>query len=197
MEEQLEDEDDEDTYTLSKLGDLIHALFSTHKEAFLPVFDQLLPLLSKLLEPNHPWTDHQWGLCVFDDLIEYGGPNSLNYQQHFVNQVYTENRKNFHTMSAVCLQKCFPFQMLHYISDPQPEVRQAAAYGCGVMGKNGGPGYASICAQAIPKLVAMIQAPGSREPETINPTENAISAVTKILKWNSGSINNDELIPVW
>jgi len=173
VEEQLEDEDDEDTYTLSKLGDLIHALFSTHKEAFLPVFDQLLPLLSKLLEPNHPWTDHQWGLCVFDDLIEYGGPNSLNYQQHFVNQ------------------------MLHYISDPQPEVRQAAAYGCGVMGKNGGPGYASICAQAIPKLVAMIQAPGSREPETINPTENAISAVTKILKWNSGSINNDELIPVW
>ena len=89
MEEQLEDEDDEDTYTLSKLGDLIHALFSTHKEAFLPVFDQLLPLLSKLLEPNHPWTDHQWGLCVFDDLIEYGGPNSLNYQQHFVNQVNT------------------------------------------------------------------------------------------------------------
>ena len=89
VEEQLEDEDDEDNYTLSKLGDLVHALFSTHKEAFLPVFDQLLPHLSKLLEPNHPWTDHQWGLCVFDDLIEYGGPNSLNYQQHFVNQVKT------------------------------------------------------------------------------------------------------------
>ncbi len=49
VEEQLVDEDDEDVYTLSKLGDLIHALFSTHKAAFLPVFDQLLPYVTKLL----------------------------------------------------------------------------------------------------------------------------------------------------
>ena len=48
-EEEAFDEDDEDVYTLSKLGDLIHALFSTHKEDFLPVFDQLLPFTSKLL----------------------------------------------------------------------------------------------------------------------------------------------------
>jgi len=41
VEEQLVDEDDEDVYTLSKLGDLIHALFSTHKEEFLPVFDRV------------------------------------------------------------------------------------------------------------------------------------------------------------
>merc|ERR1712223_1170017 len=168
VEEQLEEEDEEDVYTLSKLGDLIHALFSTHKEAFLPVFDQLLPYTSKLLGTNNPWTDRQWGLCIFDDLIEYGGPNSLNYQQHFVQQV------------------------LHYISDPQAEVRQAAAYGCGVMGKHGGPGYASICAQAIPKLVEIIQSPNSREPENINPTENAISAVTKILKWNASGFNAEE-----
>jgi hypothetical protein len=173
VEEQLEDEDEEDVYTLSKMGDLIHALFSTHKEAFLPVFDQLLPYFSKLLETTHPWSDHQWGICIFDDLVEYGGPNSLNYQQHFVQQ------------------------LLHYVTDPQAEVRQAAAYGCGVMGKHGGPGYASICATAIPRLIEIIQAPNSRDPENINPTENAISAVTKILKWNAGSINADELIPVW
>ena len=49
VEEQLVDEDDEDVYTLSKLGDLLHALFSTHKEDFLPIFDQLLPFTAKLL----------------------------------------------------------------------------------------------------------------------------------------------------
>ena len=49
VEETLENEDEEDTYTLSKLGDLIHALFSTYKHDFLPVFDQLLPYASKLL----------------------------------------------------------------------------------------------------------------------------------------------------
>jgi len=173
VEEQLVDEDDEDVYTLSKLGDLIHALFSTHKEEFLPVFDQLLPFTAKLLEQTNPWSDHQWGLCIFDDLIEYAGPQSLNYQQHFVNP------------------------MLHYVTDPQPEVRQAAAYGCGVMGQHGGANYASICAQALPRLVEVIQAQGSREPENINPTENAISAVTKILKWNAGAINLDDILPMW
>ena len=49
VEEQLVDEDDEDNYTLSKVGDLIHALFSTYKEGFLPAFNQLLPFAAKLL----------------------------------------------------------------------------------------------------------------------------------------------------
>lgn len=173
VEEQLVDEDDEDVYTLSKLGDLLHALFSTHKETFLPVFDQLLPYATKLLEADRPWSDHQWGLCIFDDLVEYTGPTSLNYQQHFVQQV------------------------LHYVTSSQAEVRQAAAYGCGVMGQFGGPGYASICASAVPLLVEVVRAPDSRSPENINPTENAISAATKILKWNASALNADELIAVW
>jgi hypothetical protein len=65
------------------------------------------------------------------------------------------------------------------------------------MGQFGGPGFASICATAIPRLIEIIQAPDSRQPEHINPTENAISAVTKILKWNASAINPDELVPVW
>ena len=77
------------------------------------------------------------------------------------------------------------------------KVRQAAAYGCGVMGQFGGPGFAQWCKEAIPRLVQVIQAPNSREQENVNPTENAISAVTKILKWNQGAINVDEILPVW
>lgn len=41
-------------------------------------------------------------------------------------------------------------------------------------------------------------APESREPENVNPTENAISAITKILKFNNKAITNpDEIIAVW
>ena len=87
--------------------------------------------------------------------------------------------------------------MIHDITSPQPEVRQAAAYGVGVMGQFGGPGFASLCASAMPRLVQIIQAPDSRDATNINPTENAISAATKILKWNGGAINIDEILPVW
>ena len=57
---QLVDEDEEDVYTLSKLGDLFHSLFSTHKEQFLPVFDQLLIHVNKLLvsAPDRFQTEH-------------------------------------------------------------------------------------------------------------------------------------------
>ena len=173
VEEQLEEEDDEDVFVLSKLGDLIHAFFATHKEAMAPVFEQILPAVVKLLDRAHPWTDHQWGLCIFDDVIEYLGPASAKYQEHFV------------------------APMMHYLTDQHPEVRQAAAYGCGVLGQFGGPGYAAICAQSLPLLTALISDPKSREVENINPTENAISAVTKILKFNASQVNVDEILPVW
>ena len=65
------------------------------------------------------------------------------------------------------------------------------------MGLCGGPNYATMCAQALPRLVEVIQSPGSRDPKNINPTENAISAVTKILKWNASAVNLDEILPMW
>ena len=49
VEEQLEEEDDEDVFVLSKLGDVIHALFATYKELMAPVLDQILPHVVKLL----------------------------------------------------------------------------------------------------------------------------------------------------
>ena len=43
----------------------------------------------------------------------------------------------------------------------------------------------------------VVNAPNSREAENINPTENAISAATKILKFNSSSVNINEILPIW
>ena len=62
-------------------------MFATHGEAFLPVFERLLPYFTRLLEPNRPWSDTQWGLCIFDDLIEYTGtilPRPIAYLFIFV-----------------------------------------------------------------------------------------------------------------
>merc|ERR1719471_832181 len=84
VEEQLEDEDDEDVYILSKVGDVMHAVFSQYKSAWLPQFERLLPKVSQLLEPARPWSDLQWGLCIFDDLVEYTGPECQKYESIFL-----------------------------------------------------------------------------------------------------------------
>ncbi len=58
------------------------------------------------------------------------------------------------------------------------------------MGMNGGPVYARACAEALPRLFALISAHDSRAAENNTATENAISAVTKILKYNSSCVDN-------
>ncbi|CAG2058032.1 unnamed protein product, partial [Timema podura] len=55
----------------------------------------------------------------------------------------------------------------------------------------------AVCAEAVPRLVKIITDPESRAVENINPTENAISAITKILKYNSSRLNVQELLPHW
>lgn len=69
VEEQLAEEDDNDILLLSKIADIIHALFKTYKTNFLPFFDRVVPSFVKLLEPTSPWADRQWGLCIFDEVI--------------------------------------------------------------------------------------------------------------------------------
>lgn len=88
-------------------------------------------------------------------------------------------------------------ELIAGIQDNSPEVRQAAAYGCGVMAQHGGADYAQTCAQVIPLFEAVIEHPEARTKLNVNPTENCISAVTKICKYNSSMINVDEVIPKW
>lgn len=88
--------------------------------------------------------------------------------------------------------------MLQYVKDKQAEVRQAAIYGCGILGQFGGEQFAPTCAQVLPMLLDVVLASESREPENVNPTENAISAIAKILKYNSSSVlNPDEMLTLW
>ncbi|KAM7363450.1 karyopherin beta 3 [Cochliomyia hominivorax] len=174
VEEELAEQDDTDTYILSKVIDILHSLFVTNKAQFLPHFDQVAQNFVKLLDPSRSWSDRQWGLCAFDDVIEFCGPACASYQQFFTPA------------------------LLQYVTDKSPEVRQAAAYGCGVLGQFGGEQFAVTCAQIIPLLIQVVNDPKSREPENINPTENVISAVSKILMYNKSALQNvDEIINIW
>ena len=112
-------------------------------------------------------------MCVWDDVIEFCGPDSIKYQEFFLKR------------------------LVEQIVDETPEARQAAAYGAGLMAMNGGPQYAQACASCIPLLIQVINDRESRSIENLQATENAISAVTKILKYNSSNINVDQLLPTW
>ncbi|KAL8189967.1 UNVERIFIED_CONTAM: Importin-5 [Gekko kuhli] len=121
VEESLQDEHDSDVYILTKVSDILHSIFSSYKAKVLPWFEQLLPQIVNLICPHRPWPDRQWGLCMFDDVIEHCSPSSFKYAEYFLRP------------------------MLQSICDNSPEVRQAAAYGIGVMAQFGGDNYRPFC----------------------------------------------------
>lgn len=171
-QEQINEVLEMETTVLARISDINHYLFMTRREAMIPYFDRLVGQYAALLDPRRPYQDRQWAICIFDDLIEFGGQASLNYQNIFYE----------------------PFVIA--LADKYPEVRQAAAYGCGIMGQKGGPAYAKHCAQLVQPLIAAIEKPESRSTdEDTTATENAISAIAKILKYNSSGLNANELIP--
>ncbi|KPP64331.1 importin-5-like [Scleropages formosus] len=173
VEETLQDEDDNDVYILTKVSDILHSVFSSYKEKVLPWFEQLLQLVVNLIGPHRPWPDRQWGLCIFDDVVEHCSPSSFKYAEYFLQP------------------------MLQSLCDPSPEVRQAAAYGVGVMAQFGGENYTPFCREAIPLLVGVIQAADSKSKENINATENCVSAIGKVMKYRPECVNVNEILPHW
>ncbi|XP_068165372.1 importin-5 isoform X2 [Antennarius striatus] len=173
VEETLQDEDENDVYILTKVSDVLHSVLSSYREKVLPWFEQLLQLIVQLICPNRPWADRQWGLCIFDDVVEHCSPASFKYAELFLQPLGQS------------------------LGDPSPEVRQAAAYGVGVMAQYGGDSYRAFCSEAIPLLFRVIQASDSRSKENINATENCISAVGKVMRFRPECVNVSEVLPHW
>ncbi|KAG2213565.1 hypothetical protein INT46_002271 [Mucor plumbeus] len=171
-EEQLADEEANEEDALSELARAMQSLFKALGPAFLPYFDKMLPLIVQFLShPNN--AARQWAICVFDDLVEFTGPASFNYTNYFLQA------------------------MVAGVSDKATEIRQASAYGVGIMGQFGGPQYADACAAALEHLFALINAPDAREDGTVYVTENAISAIAKICKFNNSKFQLEPVLAAW
>ncbi|KAJ3273865.1 Importin-5 [Terramyces sp. JEL0728] len=173
-EEALKDEEYTDEQFLADAAVTISSLFKTFGAAFLPFFDQMISKLSEFMD-NKDAPSRQWALCVFCDLIEFTGPASVQYQPFFLSKMATS------------------------LADPSPDVRQAAAYGVGVCAKFGGPNYAQLCVESLPHLFNIVNDSNSRSEENTMATENAISAIGKLLKVyrNAGAFNANDVILHW
>lgn len=98
----------------------------------------------------------QWGICLWDEVIEFTGTQSWQFHQFFLPTFV---------------------QAVHH---QQPDVRQAVVYGIGVAAIKGGPEYNQILSDFVGPLIQLIEAPDSKSEENNLCTENAISAVTKV-----------------
>ena len=62
IEEDLKIEDEEDSFVLQKVSDVIHNSFGLNKQSLLPYFAQFLKEpCTDLVKPKRAWSDRQWG----------------------------------------------------------------------------------------------------------------------------------------
>nr|CDS33564.1 importin 5 [Hymenolepis microstoma] len=178
-EERILNEKDEDEYVLSKMCEVMRAIFATYKTEALPLFQQLMVHVVKLLEPNRPWSDLEWGLCFCADLIEYAGPQSFAMKDFFI--------------------PAFARAIMHR----QNAIRQTAIYSIGVMAMFGSEGYVPTLTDFVPPLIQIIESPESSSDENNMCRENAVSSMTKIMKYRpeclipAGLGDMDSLIARW
>ncbi|GMR32385.1 hypothetical protein PMAYCL1PPCAC_02580 [Pristionchus mayeri] len=169
--EELNEEAEIESGILARISDVIHAGFKTIGAPFFHVVDPLMPLFFPLIDVRRTFTDRQWGICILDDLVEFAPEFSVKYQQQIAQL------------------------LLQSLSDEFPEVRQAAAYGFGAMALNNRPEWAPVAAQALNNLSSMITRGDARSTEESTvATENAISAVTKILRNCCTGMNVDNIL---
>lgn len=172
-EDKLNEEVEKDEECLSQIADLIGRMAKYQKSAFLPHFEELFPVVVSLLQPDRKASERQVALCILDDVIEFTGKDASRYFESFLQAA------------------------ISYITDEDPGVRQAAVYGIGVFAAVGAERFAPFVPDVLQRLNAVVSAPNAREPENINPTENAISAVGRICESQAGVVNLALVLPVW
>ncbi|KAF2018443.1 ARM repeat-containing protein [Aaosphaeria arxii CBS 175.79] len=177
MEEQAENEDGEevseetlyaiedDQNLLSDMNKAFHTIFKNMGTAFLPHWEGLMEYYKAAVVNQDP-TQRQWAICIFDDVLEFCGPQSWAYSSHIIQP------------------------LIDGMQDDVPANRQAAVYGVGVAAHKGGEAYSEFAAASLQMLFQVCQRPTARDDDDVFATENACASIAKILHYNSSKVQN-------
>ncbi|KAJ1735150.1 importin subunit beta-3 [Coemansia sp. Benny D160-2] len=174
-EEQLVEEEMLEGLAIDEVARALHAMLATHGPAFVAMFQNVLPIAHMYLQESDP-AARQWAICVFDDLVEYAGPASSQYASEFLKPIAQALRDT-----------------------NAPDLRQAAAYGVGVMAQFGGDAYAEfVVGAALPAMLESLASNDARSTENVYATENIIAAVAKVLRFFGGKLPDAKgLLQTW
>ncbi|KAG8470763.1 hypothetical protein KFE25_009184 [Diacronema lutheri] len=151
---------DEETL-LSQIVECIGQGLKAYHSPFLALLSSsILPRVQALLAPERSASDRTAAMCVFDDIIEHCSADG--------------GSAPFVTLGTPVL--------IQYATDESASVRQAAVYGLGVLAQHAGAAFTDEqCRRACAALVAVVTAPTARDDDSESASDNAISALGKMM----------------
>ncbi|KAF2399956.1 importin subunit beta-3 [Trichodelitschia bisporula] len=164
---------EDDQTLLSDMNKAFHTIFKNMGVEFLPFWERLLIFCDNFAQSPDP-TQRQWAICIYDDVLEFCGPQSWNYSPHIIQPLVAGMR------------------------DDVAANRQAAVYGVGIAARFGGEAWAEFVAASLPVLFEVTRRPNAREEDDVYATENASAAIAKILHYCSNKVANvQEVVTAW
>jgi len=150
---------------------------------YVPSFHKhLFPHFFPLLHPDVSNGQRVAALCIFDDIVLYGGKPG-----------------------AVYVDKLFPI-VLNDCKSENADIRQAALFGVGACAQVAGPAFAPHIPVGLAVLIAAVEEPAEIGEDQIgNPTDNAISSVGRIINCHGELLSQTDnptyhlsrLLPLW
>lgn len=157
----LDEENEAEDELLTYVHSCIAAMVKINKDGYMPSFISKLfkffwPLI---LDPTKSSIGQiQAGLCVIDDIIQYGGHTAKQYVKEF-----------YPIVTKYCLHS-------------EVDVRHAAVFGIGSCAIATGLEFKPVRNEALDVLLQVIMDSESRNEDNAPATDNAISSVGKIFR---------------
>eukprot|EP01113_Clastostelium_recurvatum_P002059 TRINITY_DN1085_c0_g1_i2.p1 TRINITY_DN1085_c0_g1~~TRINITY_DN1085_c0_g1_i2.p1 ORF type:complete len:1100 (+),score=314.59 TRINITY_DN1085_c0_g1_i2:117-3416(+) len=189
-EEDLDDDEKSDQDILQEVAEVVGQVFKFNTDAFIPYFMGIgliaedasdvarneggcWKIALELIQPNKSATDKKAGLCILDDMMEFCGASVLQLYQNFIPLV------------------------IQYALDTDPTVRQAAVYGMGQCARFAGEHFTTLCPIVVQGLTNAIASQEARTDDFITATENAISALGKVIDHHPQMVVLPQLLTSW
>lgn len=157
-EEVQADEAERDDQLLEEVCSALAAVTRTHPEPTAAIFEGHIEAFGKLVQTDNP-NMRRIGICIFDELLE----NLREHGQRYLPQLLPP--------------------LVQFCQDPSPEVRQASVYGLGLSAQFGGGAFAQHGGGAMQNIYGLITHPQAKVAENIHATDNAVSALGKVLEF--------------
>ncbi|CAG9313658.1 unnamed protein product [Blepharisma stoltei] len=161
----------------TQISEVLGSLFKTHREFSLEIVNFLYShVLSKFLAPDTTDEDHKFAIFVIDDVVEFVGQDLAGDKWNSLAEA-----------------------LVRFTADANDAVRQAASYGIGILAiYSNSAAFAPWTEQILVALDKSINFPmGTGKKSHGYAKDNAIAALGKIIKHQSGSINSAAIVPVW
>eukprot|EP00283_Hemiselmis_rufescens_P008937 CAMPEP_0173432074 /NCGR_PEP_ID=MMETSP1357-20121228/9999_1 /TAXON_ID=77926 /ORGANISM="Hemiselmis rufescens, Strain PCC563" /LENGTH=1081 /DNA_ID=CAMNT_0014396625 /DNA_START=122 /DNA_END=3364 /DNA_ORIENTATION=+ len=164
-EEAQQEEAERDDQLLDEVCSALASVTKTHPEPVADLFQTHIETFGKLVQSEQP-NMRRIGICIIDELME----NLQTHSQRYMPQLLPP--------------------LVQFCQDQAPEVRQASVYGLGVCAQYGGTSFQQAAADVLPAIYMLVNHPQGRIEENVHATDNAVSALGKVLEFQGGSISD-------